>query len=396
MKGVRYISLAENSGYGIAAQGYIRSLLSAGVAVEWLPLVATQLGFLPWNRVEGWADWIAGLAESGSNDGFFGEAVQRTIDCGVDPDTIIIHCTPEHWPRFSEPDKRNIGYTVWETDAPPPHWKGLMNSVDHILVPSRFNKEMFQNAGIEPPIDVVPHIVRPEPAAPSTECVDSFRDEHGIHRENFVFYAIEAWTPRKALWKTIHAFMQAFDADDPVSLVVKTGRTGPRSSAAPDNSPTETLVRELVSHSDRPPLVVLIDYEMTAVEIDLLHHTGDCYLSLAHSEGWGLSVFDAAASGNPVIVTGWGGHLDFLGDRWPYLVDFEMAPVMDAQGRGSYLPTQNWAAPSIDHAVRLIREVYENPEPARRHAAARAGRIAEEFGQEAVGKRLLDAIHGGA
>jgi glycosyltransferase involved in cell wall biosynthesis len=142
--------------------------------------------------------------------------------------------------------------------------------------------------------------------------------------------------------------------------------------------------------------VVLIDYEMTTVEIDLLHCTGDCYLSLAHSEGWGLSVFDAAASGNPVIVTGWGGHLDFLGDRWPYLIDFEMAPVMDAQGRGSYLPTQNWAAPSIDHAVRLIREVYENPEAARRHAAARAGRIAEEFGQEAVGKRLLGVIRGGA
>jgi len=396
MNGVRYISLAENSGYGIAAQAYIRSLLSAGVAVEWFPLVATQLGFLPWNRVTGWEAWIAGLADSESTHGFFGEAVQRTIDLDVDPDTIIIHCTPEHWPRFSEPDKRNIGYTVWETDAPPPHWRGLMNWADHILVPSRFNREMFQSAGIEPPIDVVPHIVRPEPAAPSTECVDSFRDNHGIHREHFVFYTIEAWTPRKALWKTIHAFLQAFDADDPVSLVVKTGRTGPRSSAAPHDSPTETLVRELVSHSERPPSVVLIDNEMTAVEIDLLHHVGDCYLSLAHSEGWGLSVFDAAASGNPAIVTGWGGHLDFLGDRWPYLVDFEMVPVMDAQGRKSYLPTQNWAAPSIDHAVRLIREVYQNPEPARRHAAVVAKRIADEFDQGAIGQQLLGVIRGGA
>lgn len=396
MNGVRYISLAENSGYGIAAQGYIRSLQSAGVAVEWYPLVATQLGFLPWHRVEGWEAWIAGLADLGSRHGYFGEAVQRTIGCDVDPDTLIIHSTPEHWPRFSEPDKRNIGYTVWETDAPPPHWRGLMAWADHILVPSRFNKEMFQSAGIQPSIDVVPHIVRPEPAEPSTERADSFREEHGIHREHFVFYVIEAWTPRKALWKTIHAFLQSFDADDPVSLVVKTGRTGPRSSAAPDNSPTETLVRELISHSDRPPTVVLIDDQLTAVEIDLLHHTGDCYLSLTHSEGWGLSIFDAAAFGNPVIVTGWGGHLDFLGDRWPYLVDFEMAPVIDAQGRKSYRPTQNWAAPSTDHAVRLIREIFENPEPARRHAAARAERIVVEFGEAAVGKILVDVMNRGA
>jgi len=395
MKGVRYISLAENSGYGVAAQGYLRSLLNAWVSVEWFPLVATPQGYLPWNSVEGAAAWIAGLADARSTDGFFGEAVQRTLDRNVDHDTIILHCTPEHWPRYMDPGKRNIGYTVWETDAPPPHWKALMDSVDQILVPSRFNRVMFQNSGIERPIDVVPHIVRPEAAAPSADLVGGFRDEHGIHAEHFIFYTIEAWTPRKAPWKTIHAFLQAFDADDPVSLVVKTNRTGPRSSAAADNSPTETLVEELISHYERPPNVVLINREMTAVEIELLHHIGDCYLSLTHSEGWGLSVFDAAASGNPVVVTGWGGHLDYLGDRWPFLIDFEMTPVMDAQGRGSYLPTQNWAAPSIDDAVRLIHEVYRNPERARRRGAAAAESIGAEFGEDAVGKRLLDVLQGG-
>ena len=395
MKGVRYISLAENSGYGVAAQGYLRSLLNAGVAVEWFPLVATPQGYLPWNSVDGSAAWIAGLADARSTGGFFGEAVQRTLDRNVDHDTIILHCTPEHWPRYIDPGKRNIGYTVWETDAPPPHWKALMDSVDQILVPSRFNKVVFQNSGIERPIDVVPHIVRPAVAAPSIERVDSFCDEHGVHREHFVFYTIEAWTPRKAPWKTIHAFLQAFDAGDPVSLVVKTSRTGPRSSAAADNTPTETLVQELISHYERPPNVVLINREMTAVEIELLHHIGDCYLSLTHSEGWGLSVFDAAASGNPVVVTGWGGHLDYLGDRWPFLIDFEMTPVMDAQGRGSYLPTQNWAAPSNDHAVQLIREVYRNPERARRHGAAAAESIGVEFGEDAVGKRLLGVLQGG-
>jgi glycosyltransferase involved in cell wall biosynthesis len=396
MKGVRYISLAENSGYGIAAQGNLRSLLRAGVTVEWYPLVATPQGYQPWNKVNGATAWIAGLADERSSDSFFGEAVQRTLDRDIDYDTVIIHCTPEHWPRYADPGKRNIGYTVWETDAPPPHWKPLMNSVDRVLVPSRFNQQVFYSSGIVAPIDVVPHIVRPVPVEPSAERVDRFRDELGIRSEQFIFYTIEAWTPRKALWKTIHAFLQAFDADDPVSLVVKTGPTGPRSSAAAYNSPTETLVQELVSHYERAPNVVLIDHEMTAVEIELLHHVGDCYLSLAHSEGWGLSVFDAAASGNPVIVTGWGGHLDYLGARWPYLIDFEMTPVMDAQGRGSYMPTQNWAAPSIDDAVRLMHEVHENPGRARAHAAARAERIAIEFGEEAVGRRLLDILDGGS
>ena len=392
MKGIRYISMAENSGYGISAQGYLRSLLSMGAKVEWWPLIQTAYGYQPWGRVEGATAWIAGLADQRSSDEFFGGAIQETLGLDVDHDTIIIHTTPEHWPRYADPGKRSIGYTVWETDAPPPQWKPMMNSVDQVLAPCRFNKQVFENAGFAGPVEVVPHIVRPKAAVPSKERVDGFRDEHGIDREHFLFYSIEAWTPRKAPWKTIHAFLQAFDADDPVSLVVKTGQMGPRSGAASENSPTETLVRELISHYERPPSVTLIDYELTAAEIELLHHIGDCYLSLAHSEGWGLSIFDAAASGKPAIVTGWGGHLDYLGDRWPYLIDFEMTPVMDAQGRGSYLPTQNWAAPVIDHAVQLIREVYRNHERARGQAAARAEVIAVEFGEEAIGKRLVDAI----
>jgi urease accessory protein len=45
---------------------------------------------------------------------------------------VILHTVPEHWPRFIEPGKQNIGCTVWETDALPPRWPLLLDAPDKL------------------------------------------------------------------------------------------------------------------------------------------------------------------------------------------------------------------------------------------------------------------------
>ncbi len=388
MKGVRYISLAENSGYGNAGQSYILALLHAGIPVQWLPLLVTPQGYRLRTEVEGSRDWVSSLADPQVEDGYFSDAIQNTIGAGIDYDAVILHCTPEHWPRLTEPGKRNIGYTVWETDTPPPPWTGLMQSADQVLVPSQFSRTVFERAGIERPIDVIPHISRPKSASPSEENVTKLCGEYSIPRQSYLFYAIEAWTARKALWKTIHAFLDSFSGDDPVSLIVKTDPEGPRSGAAADTTPTRQLVDELISHYPNPARTVLIDHRLSSAEIAILHTIGDCYLSLTHSEGWGLGAFEAGAAGNPAIITGWGGQLDYLGSGWPYLIDFEMTPVMDARGRNSYLPSQLWASPSHDHAVHLIRRVFEHRERAQVDGQRLQAKIVREFNEAVVGRTL--------
>lgn len=392
MTGVRYISLAENSGYGVAARDYVRALVRAGLEVEWSPLVSVPQGYAPWTAVDGAAEWIAGLLDGWSNGGACGRELERALGREVEPDAVILHCTPEHWPHHLVPGRRNIGSTVWETDAPPPRWAELMNLVDRVLVPSDFSREVFRNAGVDRPIDVIPHIRRPDAPPPPAARVDELRERLGIPRGHLVFYTIEAWTARKTPWRSIAAYLAAFTAPDPVAMVVKTGVAGPRSAAAVVNTPTRQLVEELSSSSADPPRVVLLDRELPTSQIDLLHRLGDCYLSLTHGEGWGLSPFDAAAAGNPVVITGWGGQLSYLGRDWPYLVDFELTPVMDAQGRGSYLPTQRWASPVANHAVELLREVQRWPEAARERGRRLADRIRTEFSEEAIGRRLVEVI----
>ena len=98
-----------------------------------------------------------------------------------------------------------------------------------------------------------------------------------------------------------------------------------------------------------------------------LHERGNCFVSLCRSEGWGLGAFDAAASGNPVVTTGFGGHLDYLAGT-DYLVRFDLVPVDDPAGYPSYAPDQHWAEPDLDHGAELLRHVMAH----RDEAAARA------------------------
>ena len=393
MKGVRYVSFAEHSGYGLSAQAYMKVLLDAGVPVQWLPLVAAPGGYAPWNEVDGGERWLASLAPEESPGGPFGPQVRQRIGSEVDYDTVVLHCVPEYWPLYAEAGKHNLGYTVWETDGLPPHWIPLLNGVDQVLVPCRFNKPLFERCGVERPVDVVPHALPADPAPVTPDRAARFRALHAIPEAHFVFYATDVWSPRKAPWKTLHALLRAFTADDEVSFVFKTSARGPRSGAEVDDLPTERLVQEILAHYPNPPHVVVIRDSLSDEDVETLHGVGDCYVSLTHAEGWGLGAFQAAAAGRPVVMTGWGGQLDYLGAEWPYLVDFEMTPVIHAQGRGSYLPTQRWASASIEHAIDLLRAVRRSPERARAEARTLAERIRLAFNERVVGARLLEVLH---
>ena len=64
--------------------------------------------------------------------------------------------------------------------------------------------------------------------------------------------------------------------------------------------------------------------------------------------------------GKKVIVTGYGGQVDYLGNNYSGLVSYKLVDVqnMDSFTHGYYMQgKQQWAAPNIDHAVELMRKV---------------------------------------
>ncbi len=373
-KGVKFISLYESSGYATAAKRYLLGLKNSGIHVTWTPMIqgtGWKLGYEP----------------------FIGKNVDDPemapyCNIRVDYSNVIVHTVPEYYPIWAkyEPNKKIIGYTVWETDRTPQHWPALLNKVDHLLVPCNWNKEVFRKCGVTVPIDVVPHIMSNERPAEGCRFMD-------VSPDDYVFYTIGTWTVRKAIWHTIECYLNTFTGNDPTVLIVKTTRKDfTKLLFGRFRDRTWRLVNKMSRKRKKPARIKLVTEEITDGEILNLHGRGDCYVSLTRSEGWGLGAFDAASFGKPVIMTGFGGQLDYLPGEFAYLVDFDLIPVFDKLGKKSYSEDQTWAEPKLQHASQLMRNVFNNREEAKARGQALRKYIYKNYSETQVMRKLLSVI----
>lgn len=381
MDGVRWMSVAPGSGYGDAGQAYISALRAAGVPVSWTPL--------------GWPShrWRAGYGplEEIDGDHVHTDIVNRTVT----HDTLVVHSTPLWHSRLLDEGRGRslVAYTTWETDRLPPERVEILNRYDRVLVPSRFNAEVFTASGVQAPVRVVPHIV-PELPPPSPRS--------GV-RGRFTFYLIATWSSRKAIPDAVAAFLRAFGADEDVALVIHTTREDHvaiarslQGAMPPARAQLETwftLATILAGHRSVPE-ITLSTRALTRAELAELHRRCDCFVLLSHGEGWGLGAFEAAAAGNPVIVTGWGGTLEFLPDGYPYRVDYDLVPTTTAEPDSWWAPRpgEHWANARIDHAAALLRRTFEHRGEARAWGLALRSHLIASFSQERVAPQLLDAL----
>ena len=91
-----------------------------------------------------------------------------------------------------------------------------------------------------------------------------------------------------------------------------------------------------------------------------------------------------------MIITGWGGHLDYLGQDYPGLVRYEMTQVEGWRPESVYRPTQRWATADRQHAVQLMRGAVARDRGLFEAAARLRGAIAEMI--EANGKSTKSAF----
>ncbi len=367
-RGVKYVSLHEPSGYGVAARRYLSALVRSGMSLTWAPMVpgrAWGLGYEPYYGDVGGAE------------------LASVCNRRIAYDTVLVHTVPEYFPlwRALERGKRLIGYTTWETTRIPDHWPALLDAVDLLVVPSRWNCDVFREHGVTVPIEVVPHIVHPGPFPQKQS--QSCR----------VFYAIGPWTARKAMWSVIEAFCRAFRAGEAVQLVVKTSPedfTRGRLARSVLGARAAAL-RVLRRYPNHPPVEV-VTRTYSEAEVDALHAFGDCFVSLSRGEGWSIPAFDAAAFGNAVVTPRFGGPLEYLSPESAFFVDCDLAPVVDRRAPRSYALAQRWAVANVDSAARLLRAVYECPTEARRRAEVSSREVRERFAEGPVIEKLISVL----
>jgi glycosyltransferase involved in cell wall biosynthesis len=367
IKGIKYISpVFDSSGYGKASRGNILALHKLGVPITISPISFENIR---------------------PDFGAAGKILESLVKKDIEYDTVLVHSTPEFWAKFREPGKTFVGYTIWETTKLHPHWIGYINAVaDKVLVGCEWNVKVFKESGVTVPMGVVPHGLD----------VEKYHNNKpyqiaGMREDAYVFYNVFQWTERKNPLALIKGYWYAFQNDENVALVLKTHRGN--YEEAEKNAIRDTIKR-LKNNSplDKYPPVYYVSEMLSESELLGLHARGNCYVSLDRGEGFGIGPFEAGATGNPIIVTGFGGVTEYAKPDTAVLVNYSLTPVFGMPWSPWYRGDQLWAEPDVLHAVQRMQWAYEHQDQAKALGEYLRTFIANNFTWEHIGKRIIKEL----
>ena len=367
IKGIKYIGpLLDGSGYAQAARGYVLALNKLGIPITVSPVTFEKLR---------------------PNLGQTGEIIKSLININIDYNVVIIHTTPEFWEGHREEGKFNVGYTIWETTKLHPDWPKYINkNVDKVLVGSEFNIDVFKNSGVTVPIGVVPHGIDTE----EFKGVEPY-DVVGVDDNAYKFYSIFQWTERKHPLALIKAYWYAFQGNENVALILKTYRSS--YTEEEKNAIRGTMQRlKNVTPNDRYPPVYLILDMLSRDEMLGLHKQGDCFVSLDRGEGFGLNGFTAGAMGDPVVVTGFGGAMEYAKPDNSYIIKHVLTPVFGMPWSPWYRGDQCWAEPDVLHGAETMKHIYYNQDEAKEKGKKIQSFITENLSWDKVGQTMIDEV----
>jgi len=391
--GLKLISLIPGCGYGDAACEYAVGLANSGINICWYPTRDNTADLISLQRAT--ADVASAIAQQ----------MALLWNQSIKAEAFLLDLPPWRWHEYwlqAEPQLRPFCYLAWEVGRLPRQWLQPLNKFEKVFVPSAFNRNTLIAEGVTVPVEIIPHIARDTDSSANGE--EGLLVLGNVRPDDFVFYTIGAWTTRKDMESTIRSYLDTFTADDRVALVIKTdplnqivrysqSRSGETATVG-HTLGTPWAVARLLAEYPNAARIHLIAQRLTPHHIDRLHRRGDCFVSLTHSEGWGLGAFDAALHGNPVIIPGWGGPLDYLGENYPLLVDYELRATDQYEDDGYFHrgPDIYWAHANRAHASELMRSVFESQASTRTFTLPLKNAIAERYSSSNISKKLADAM----
>jgi glycosyltransferase involved in cell wall biosynthesis len=223
--------------------------------------------------------------------------------------------------------------------------------MDAVLVPCKQNIDMMIDSGVRKPVDLIHWGVDPSKFYP-------------IKRKTnrpFTFGHMGALSIRKGTDILVKAFLAAFPKEKDVRLLCKT---------------TNKTFHFWVKDDGR----IEVNFEQMSSE-DLMERffaEVDCFVYPTRGEGFGLTIPEAMATGIPAIATGWSGPVEYMREDVGWILDYTMDDAREFEDLYKEKCGQ-WAIPSFDHLVHLLRHVYQHQDQARDKGAKAAQYIADEW-----------------
>ncbi len=303
----------------------------------------------------------------------------------------------------------NVGYTAGiETTRVAPQWLDKCNQmVDKVLVVSNHSKEVFEQTGYDirdqqgntvnklglaVPIQTINYAVREFDPTPLNMEFTTTKN----------FLTVAQWGPRKNMENTIGWFAQEFADDEEVGLVVKTSTA---CDSATDREHTTKRLQNLLSHlGEHKCKIYLVHGEIPPGALSWLytHPTMKGFINLAHGEGYGLPLFEAASAGLPLITLAWSGQLDFIckpnkkGKNVPLIVkvDYNLAKVQpEVVWEGVIQEDSMWAYAKENSYKRAIRETLTKEKHYKQQALNLQKHILKNFTEEKMYAEFVELIY---
>ena len=296
----------------------------------------------------------------------------------------------------------NYGYTAGiETTNVAPGWLVKANEMDGMVVISDFAKSGFtetvaiaQNSQtgeevpyyLQAPITAVNYAVRDIELEP----IPNFELDN-----SFNFLIVSQMGPRKNMENSIRWWVEEF-IDQKVGLVIKTNFRG---SSQIDKEFTFSYLKKLLEqYPNRKCSVKLLHGDLTEGQMFSLykHEKIKALINIAHGEGFGLPMFEAAQAGLPIVTIGWGGQMDYLkhnGKNYFTEVDYELKPIQrEAIWKGVLEEGTSWAFADQGSYKMSLRKVKKNWKGAKKKATDLKKIIFEEFSKEKKYEEFCNAI----
>ncbi|MFX3635406.1 MAG: glycosyltransferase [Candidatus Pristimantibacillus sp.] len=334
-------TLNDATGFGNAARNIVFAMEDTGVDIK-VESIGNSFDFLEPAIVER----LLRLQNKPSS----GEQILVTLDPKRDP---------KDWGRFS----KVISCVMWETSKLPDSMVNGCNSVDAVIVPNEFNRQVFKAGGVHVPIFISPYGVDSDLFTPI-----GHRERFGEDEDQFLFLSVFGWSHRKGPDVLINAFVQEFSNHEPVVLVIK-------SHKFTVNEPVEDWFLETVrsvEKTENQPKIRMITQVMSPEQTAAMYRGADCFVLPTRGEAVGLPILESMSSQIPVISTGWGGQIDFFGPGCGYPIPYQLSPVQPLYYTDLYKNDQLWANPDVGSLRSLMRKVYTFREEARQRG--RVGR----------------------
>ena len=302
----------------------------------------------------------------------------------------------------------NVGYTAGiETTKVAPVWLQKTNEImDHLIVISNHSKNVFDATiaeaqdekgnkfpyKLQKPCYAITYPIKPQ---------ESTAVDLDLPYE-FNYFATSQWGPRKNFANTVRWFVEeCFDRE--VGLVLKTNWL---KNCTMDRYHTVKRLEALLEpYSDRKCSVTLLHGYMSEKEMQGLyrHEKIKAFINIAHGEGFGLPIFDAAAAALPVLTIGWGGQTDFLyiptknksGKVKPkssfMKVDYDLLPVQqEAVWDGVIQADSQWAFPKEGSYKMALRRMFNEYHVYKGMANKLSKWVCDTFTEEKQYKQFVD------